>query len=124
MAMWKHLLWSEEATFSVASNRAKNIYQRPGSDVLYPKFTCHTARHPDSLIVWVRFGYSVVEDLVLLPRNITMNQFNYLELLSEYIPKSAEKCQTDVFMQDGASCHMAKAMTRWLWDCHVRFIEN
>ena len=27
---WKHVLWSDEATFSITSNRGVNVYRRPG----------------------------------------------------------------------------------------------
>ena len=32
----------------------------------------------------------------MLPKNVVMNQFNYFELLSDYLAGSFEKCQTDV----------------------------
>ena len=97
MVKWQRVLWSDEACFYVSGQRGFNVYRRPGSDPLDPKYTSNTVRHPESLMVWGCFSYFGTGDLVILPRNEMMNQCNYLELLCDYLPGCFEKCRTDVF---------------------------
>ena len=38
-ARWRHVLWSDESIFRVTDNARGNVYRRPGSDRLDPKFS-------------------------------------------------------------------------------------
>lgn len=121
---WKKVLWSDEATFTVTGCGIERVYRRPGSNPLDPKYTCKTVKHPDSVMVWGCFSYHGVGELVVLPKNQTVNQYNYLELLCDYLPDSMEKTQTTQFMQDGAPCHTAKSVKLWLDDCEVNYFKD
>ena len=99
---WKKVLWSDESTFTVTGCGITRVWRRTGSDALEPKFTCKTVTHPDSVMVWGCFGYHGVGSLVVLPKNETVNQYNYLEMLCDHLPDFMEKTQTTLFMQDGA----------------------
>lgn len=123
-ARWKHVLWSDEAVFRVTDNSRGNVYRRPGSDRLDPKFAYSTVKHPESLMVWGCFTFFKVGELVVLPPNQMMNQNNYLELLSDYLPSCFDECSAEVFQQDGAPCHTAKSVKQWLCDCEVDFIKD
>ena len=100
------------------------MYRCPGSDPLDPGYTASAARFPDSLMVWGCFSYHGVRSLVVLPKNTTMNQGNYLKFLCDHLPGSFEMCQAFTFMQDGALCHTAKSVKQWLRDCCVPFLED
>lgn len=121
---WSQVLWSDEATFTVTCNRGGLVYRPRGSDPLDPRYTCGTTKHPDSLIVWCCFTAQSVYELVVLPKNEYMNQYNYLELLCDHLPEAFERCGATIFMQDSAPCHTAKSVVQWLKDCKVRFFDD
>lgn len=85
MTRWQHVLWTDEACLSISGQRERgfSVWRRPGSDPLNPKYTCIAVRHPEILKVWSCFSYIGTGDLVVLPRNEMMNQFNYMELLCD-----------------------------------------
>ena len=60
----------------------------------------------------------------MLPKNIRMNQHNYLELLNEELEYNFEKTGCDILMQDGAPCHTVKSVKKWLGECGARFFED
>lgn len=75
-------------------------------------------------MVWGRFSGSELGPLVVLPRNIRVNQNVYLELLCDHLPDAFDKLGARVFQQDGAPAHTAKSITTWLTDCGVPFIKD
>lgn len=83
-----------------------------------------TVKHPDSVMVWGCFTYYGLGELVVLPENIKVNQYVYLELLLDALPPSFEKTEARVFMQDGAPCHTAHSVTQWLQDCEINHIRD
>lgn len=121
---WRKVLWSDESTFTVTGNRAGYVYRRPGSDPLDPKYLAPTVKWPDSIMVWGCFSYFGVGELVVLNRNVTMNQYNYYELLNDNLPAAFDKCKANYFMQDGAPCHTAKSVRKWLDDCCVDYFMD
>lgn len=121
---WRHVLWSDEAVFSVTGNRSGRVYRPPRSDPYDPRYTQGVTKHPDTIMVWGSFSYFGVGEIVVLPRNMYMNKDNYLELLVDHLPESFEKCQANFFMQDGAPCHRAKDVTGWPRDCEVDFFSD
>lgn len=123
-AQWTRVLWSDESTFTVTCNRATSVFRKRGSDPLDPRYTCGTVKHPDSLMVWGCFGYYGVGELIVLPKNEYMNQYNYLELLCDHLPRSFHLCRSKYFMQDGAPCHTAKSVVKWLDDCCIPFFND
>lgn len=121
---WLDVLWSDESTFNVTCNRGGRVYRRAGSDPLDPRYLQSTVKHPDSLMVWGCFSGKGLGKLVVLPKNVKMNQAVYLELLCDHLPESFELTGAKVFQQDGAPCHTAKSISTWLDDCQVPFIKD
>ncbi|KAG0701669.1 Transposable element Tcb2 transposase [Chionoecetes opilio] len=62
--------------------------------------------------------------LVVVPKNLKVNQAVYLELLCEHLSDSFELRRASVFQQDGAPAHTAKSVTQWLDDCMVPFLKD
>ena len=121
---WKTVLWSDESTFTVTGNASKTVYRLPGSDPNLAQYTVKTVKHPSSLMVWSCFSYHGVGELVILPKNEMMNQYNYLELLCDYLPDSFENASATFFMQDSAPCRTAKSVKQWLNDCQVPYFSD
>ncbi|MPD01023.1 Transposable element Tcb1 transposase [Portunus trituberculatus] len=62
------MLWSDESIFRVTDNARGNVYRRPGSDRLDPKFCYHTVKHPESLMAsgcFTFFNIAVLKSAVL-----------------------------------------------------------
>ena len=121
---WLDVLWSNEATFSVTCNNGVRVYRRSGSDPLDPRYVHGTLKHPDSLMVWGSFSGRGLGTLVVLPRNIRVNQHVYYELLNDHLSDAFERTGAQIFQQDGAPAHTAKSVIQWLNDCEVEFIRD
>ena len=125
---WKTVLWSDEAIFTVTSNRSGYVRRRPGSDPLHPKYLCGTTKHPDKIMVWGCFGYYGLGKLIVLPKNEMVNQHTYLELLSEHLDDCFTLCRiprtTGTFMQDGATCHTANIIKQWFEWVGIDYIKD
>lgn len=120
---WRKVLWSDESTFNVSDGTRNYVYRKRGSDPLDPRYTRHTIKHPDSVMVWGCFSYHGLGHLVFLPKNIRMNQHNYLDLLIDHLDASMEACQAEFLMQDGAPCHKAKLVTSALDFGGIRYFN-
>ena len=121
---WLDVLWSDESTFTVTCNRGGRVHRHQGSDLLDPRYVDQTVKHSDSLMVWGCFSGRGLGKLVVMPKNIKVNQYNYLELLCDHLPDCFDLTGARVFQQDGAPPHMAKIVTSWLEDCQVEFIKD
>ena len=103
------------------------VYRRKGSDPCDPKFTCPAVKQPARIMVWGSFGYHGLGDLVILPRNQTMNSRRYKALLKNNLKTSFRKAKIPVrkaiFQQDGATCHTAKIVGKYLDDEKIKYID-
>ena len=77
----KTVLWSDKAIFTVTSNGYGKVRRRPCSDKLDHKYTCATVKRPDKIMVWGCFGYYSLDKLIVIPKNETVNQDTYLDLI-------------------------------------------
>ncbi|XP_076064995.1 uncharacterized protein LOC143039030 [Oratosquilla oratoria] len=109
---------------SVTGTPAAKVYRKAGDDPLKPRFTNKVVKHPALLVVRAGFTYYGVGKLIVLPANEKVNQYNYLELLADYLPDCFEETKAEVFMQDGAPTHTVKPVTDWLRDCEVNYIKD
>ena len=75
-------------------------------------------------MVWGCFIGRGKGKLVMLPPNIKVNQFIYLELLLDNLPELLEMTRAKIFQQDGPPCHTLKYVMSWLKNCEVPFIED
>ena len=52
-----------------------------------------------------------------------MNSARYLDMLKDKLLSSMQIHETEIFMQDGAPCHKAKIVMKWLSDNKYRVLE-
>ncbi|KAG0727570.1 Transposable element Tcb1 transposase [Chionoecetes opilio] len=121
---WRALLWSDESTFCVSGGGPAKVYHRPGSDPTEPRYTRKTTKHPPSLMVWGCFTFHGIGNLVIFPKNTTVNKVVYFDLLNDHLEACFEKTQAQIFQQDGASCHTARDVIQWLDDCKIGRIDD
>ena len=121
---WLRVLWSDEANFNITCNRNSRVYRRKGSDPLDPRYIESTVKHPDTIMVWGCFTGLGPGKLVVLPPNVRMNAEIYMDLLAEHLHESFELTGAQVFQQDGAPCHTARAVKDWLSVCEIPVIND
>ena len=121
---WLNVLWSDEATFTVTCNRGGAVYRKKGSDPLDSRYVEHTVKHPDSLMVWGAFSGKGLGKLVVLPKNVRVNRWVYLDLLLDHLGECLDLTGATVFQQDGARPHTAHIVTEYLNEGHVPFISD
>ena len=120
---WKTVLFSDEFTFLTFRSCPRMVCRSLGSDKMDLKFTIKTMKHPPSVMVWGCFSNMGRGSLYFLPKNTTMNGQRYLAMLKEKIPLTMSLHETTTFMHDGAPCHKAKIVTKWLNDNRIRVLD-
>ena len=121
---WREVLWSDEATFFVSDAKGKTAWRAPDDDPLSEKLLATSVKYPPYIMVWGSFGYGGLGELVILPRNETVNKEVYYTLLNLHLESSFEKSSTSIFQQDGAPAHTSKFVTSWLEDCSIDYIKD
>lgn len=89
---WEHVLWTDEATFTVTGSQGGKVWMRPGTDPYLLKYMQATVKHPDSVVVWGAFRYHGTGKLVVLLWNITMNKDRYMERLTKHLQECFDCC--------------------------------
>ena len=83
-----------------------------------------TVKHPEIIQVWGCFSVKGVGSLTILPKSTAMNKDWYQKVLREQLLPTIrgqfvdEEC---LFQHDGAPCHKAKVITKWLKEQTLRF---
>lgn len=111
------ILWSDESVFTVTGTGSGRVRRPVGADRYDPRYILETVKHPQTVMVWGSFSYHGVGKLVFLEKGTTMNGNRYLELLCDHLADCFDKCEADLFQQDGASCHTSRCVRQWLDDC-------
>ena len=60
----------------------------------------------------------------LLEIGTTMNSSRYLSVLQDKILTHMSVHGTKIFMPDGATCHKAKIVTKWLADSKIQTLDS
>ncbi|XP_068208689.1 ceramide transfer protein-like [Palaemon carinicauda] len=75
-------------------------------------------------MVWGTFAYDGAPRLVVLPKGVTVNADRYLKILKDNLADCFATTGTEIFQQDGAPCHTAKKVKKWLENSEVDFITD
>lgn len=120
---WRTVLWSEECTFYIIEGEPSKTFHHLG---LYSD-TYNTQKittYPPTMTVWGCFSYYGVGNLVIFPKDSTLNEDMYFELVNDHLEESFEKTCDEIFQQDGTSCHTARDVIQWLDDCGIERIND
>ena len=121
---WREVLWSDEASFFVSDSKGKTVWRAPDQDPLTANLLSTSVKYPQYLMVWGCFGWGGKGDLVILPKNTTVNKESYYTLLNDVLETSFQKSSTSIFQQDGAPAHTAKLLKEWFRDCAIDILED
>uniref|UniRef100_A0A9J8B0X6 Tc1-like transposase DDE domain-containing protein n=1 Tax=Cyprinus carpio carpio TaxID=630221 RepID=A0A9J8B0X6_CYPCA len=123
VAKWKTVLCSDESKFQVLFGKLGRHVIRTKEDKDNP--SCYQRSHPDTIHVWGCFSSKGVGSLTILPKNTAMNKEWYQNTLQQQLLPTTqqqfgeEQC---IFQHDGAPCHKAKVITKWLGDQNVEIL--
>ncbi|CDQ87187.1 unnamed protein product [Oncorhynchus mykiss] len=84
-----------------------------------------TVKHPETIHVWGCFSTKRVGSLTILPKNTAMNKEWYHHIIREQLLPTIQEQFGDeqsLFQHDGAPCHEAKVITKWLGEQNINIL--
>lgn len=121
--MWERVLWSDETSIRQYGNQGSTFVWRAPGTRYEPRNCLSTVKHSPSIMIWGSFSATGRGNLWFLPPNTTMKASNYLEMLQDRLLPMMEVRQTSIFMHDGAPCHRAATVKRWLDEQEVTVLS-
>jgi transposase len=112
--MWEQVLFSDECMFRQFPNSGALHVRRPKGSRFQQRYIVPMVKHSSSVMIWGSFASSGRGNLWFLPPNTTMRSENYLNVLKERLQPMMNIRGTKIFMHDGAPCHQAVLVKRWL----------
>uniref|UniRef100_A0AAZ1XW34 Tc1-like transposase DDE domain-containing protein n=1 Tax=Oreochromis aureus TaxID=47969 RepID=A0AAZ1XW34_OREAU len=122
---WGKVIFSDEASFRLFGASGKRLVRRRKGERYHQSCVMPTVKHPETIHVWGCFSSKGVGSLTILPKNTAMNKEWYQNSLQQQLLPTIqqqfgeEQC---IFQHDGAPCHKAKVMTKWLGDQNVEIL--
>uniref|UniRef100_A0A9J8BUN8 Uncharacterized protein n=1 Tax=Cyprinus carpio carpio TaxID=630221 RepID=A0A9J8BUN8_CYPCA len=122
---WGKVIFSDEAPFRLFGASGKRLVRRRKGERFHQSCVMPTVKHPDTIHVWGCFSSKGVGSLTILPKNTAMNKEWYQNTLQQQLLPTTkqqfgeEQC---IFQHDGAPCHKAKVITKWLGDQNVEIL--
>jgi hypothetical protein len=108
-------MFSDESTFKIIRADGKTVRQLVGPDKFESRFTVTMTKHPNLVMVWGCFSSKMGRGgLFFRPKNQMMNQHVYLEVLNDHLLPFMHIHGMTKFFQDGAPCHKAKKVIKFL----------
>ena len=111
---WKKVMFLNESTFLQFSSGSSYVRRPIGSSPENPRYIQATVKHPPSVMVWGYFSSQGRGDHYFLPKGQTMNATHYIDVSDGHLLPFMKIHGCMTFQQDSASCHKAKAVTKWL----------
>ena len=105
------------------ATKGRCVRRSRNSDRFDEKLTIKTVRYPPQRMVWGFFSYRGKGHLCILPRNETLPAKKYKDLLKEHLVKGLRSHRCRYYQHDGASCHTAKSVNRFLKQEKIEVIK-
>ena len=108
-------MWSDECQVKCVTQRRAFVRRPHKISRYHPKFTIKTVKYPGSVMIWGAFsGAAGKGGLKILENGVTMNAKRYIGVLKAELLPYFHLHGSQKFMHDGAPCHRAKVVTRFL----------
>jgi hypothetical protein len=78
-----------------------------------PKYTRKLVKHLPKIMAWACFSWRGRGGLGFLKPGETMNGVRYRQVLEDKLELFMAQHNSTHFIQDGATCHRSKVMTKW-----------
>jgi len=118
---WMEVMFSDESTFSQFGSYARHV-RRPVNKRYNARYIVPTVKQAPTTMVWACFSGRGRGALWFMPKNTTINGQVYLNILKDKLMHHMRILNCTTFQQDGAPCHKAGMVTRWLADQHVEVL--
>ncbi|KAL0199311.1 hypothetical protein M9458_007851 [Cirrhinus mrigala] len=109
-------------SFRLFGASGKRLVRRKKGERYHQSCVMPTVKHPETIHVWGCFSSKGVGSLTIVPKNTAMNKEWYQNTLQQQLLPTIqqqfgeEQC---IFQHDGAPCHNAKVITKWLGDQNI-----
>lgn len=117
---WRKVSFSDEASFECQRATRQRVWQPMGS----PAPVTERVKHPTKVMIWGMFSYHGTGRLHVCEGS--MNSASYLQVLqTRMIPQLNEWFPQNegIFQQDGAPCHTARVVKRYLDEANITLLE-
>uniref|UniRef100_A0A8C7SD41 Tc1-like transposase DDE domain-containing protein n=1 Tax=Oncorhynchus mykiss TaxID=8022 RepID=A0A8C7SD41_ONCMY len=119
---WGKVIFSDESPFQLFGAFGKTLVRRRQVERYHQSCVMPTVKHPETIHVWGCFSAKGVGSLTILPKNTATNKEWYQHILrEELLPTIQEQFGDEqcLFQHDGAPCHKAKVITKWLGEQNI-----
>lgn len=118
---WKKVMFSDEATFSQFSSYKRHV-RRPINQRYNIRYVVPTVKLAPTTMVWACFCARGRGGIWFMPKNTTINAQVYVSILRDKLPVHMPILNSTVFQHDGAPCHRALTVTRWLEGSNIEVL--
>uniref|UniRef100_A0A8C8I487 Transposase n=1 Tax=Oncorhynchus tshawytscha TaxID=74940 RepID=A0A8C8I487_ONCTS len=122
---WGKVIFSDEYPFQLFGASGKKLVRRREGERYHQSCVMPTVKHPEPVHVWGCFSAKGVGSLSILSRNTAMNKEWYQHILQEQLLPTIQEQFGDeqcLFQHDGAPCHKAKMITKWLGEQNINIL--
>ena len=121
---WRRVVFSDESAFKTMAKRQKLVRRPSGADRFDSRYTVKTVKFPAGVMVWGCFsGEKGCGHLFFLDKNVNMNAAVYVNVLENHMLPFYRQHENAFFLQDGAPCHRAKSVKKFLSEKNIKLIE-
>ena len=121
---WMQVLFSDETTIEIHSDRTRRGCYRTPQQRLRPGFTVRTVKHPAKLMLWGCFGNGKVGGLY--PVVGVIDSHAYIAIMRKAVSQAEHAvfggCNF-VLQQDNAPCHMSRTTHRWFTRHQIALLD-
>lgn len=115
---WMNVMFSDESTFSQFSSYVRHVRRPPGQRYNL-RYVVPTVKQAPTVMVWGSFSGRGRGGIWFMPKNTTINGAVYLNILKDKLMPHMTILGSTEFQHDGAPCHRAGLVARWLADQHI-----
>ena len=115
---WMNVMFSDESTFSQFSSYVRHVRRPPGQRYNL-RYVVPTVKQAPTVMVWACFSGRGRGGIWFMPKNTTINAVVYRDILKDKLAAHMTILGSTEFQHDGAPCHRAALVTRWLAEQHI-----
>ncbi|CAJ0935983.1 unnamed protein product [Ranitomeya imitator] len=122
---WGKVIFSDESPFRLFGTSGKPLIRRRRGERYHQSCLMPTVKHPETIHVWGCFSAKGIGSLTVLPKNTAMNKEWYQNVLQEQLLPIVQEqfgAQQCLFQHDGAPCHKAQVITKWLMEQNIEIL--
>ena len=117
-------MFSDKRTFTVIKGVPKLIRSPSSASRYNPKFSVKATKHPGSVMTWGAFIENLAQvGLYFLPKNLTIKESIYMNILKEQLCTFWKIHQCDQFIHDGTSSYDSKIVAKFLDNHNVHVFD-